>query len=77
MARNRPRNQDSSSQAAVFSLLPGPSPNVSNGRSLIQQPDRTFNGRWAQMHVPLSCGQVAMPSKFLNGPCGAAPHGQV
>jgi hypothetical protein len=43
----------------------------------IQQPDRAFDRRGTQVHVPLRRDQILMPGELLNRPRRRAAHGQM
>jgi hypothetical protein len=53
------------------------SPITTHGRRLLQQPDRTFDGRWAQVRIPLGRRQILMAGQFLNRPRRRAAHREV
>src|SRR5262249_43745568 len=56
-------------------LLPSPEYLHARGRfRLIQQPDRTFDRRRTQVHVPLRRREVLVSSELLNGPCRRPTH---
>jgi hypothetical protein len=41
---------------------------------MIEEPDRAFDRRGTQVHVPLRRGQILMPREFLDRPRWSAPH---
>ena len=53
------------------------SPRAESCVGCIQQPDRRFERRRTQVHVPLRRRQVLMPGQLLNRPRRRAPHRQV
>ena len=63
---------------AVFTI--GRLQNISKrmyGSGLVEQPDRTFDRRGTQMHVPLRCREIHVPGQILNRARWRAPHGEM